>query len=75
MQAAMLPLEFLRLRRVGEGEVHAIGEDGEPGLRFARVPYRINARAGPEWATLQQQVVCDHLAVHAPEDIPGLVCT
>jgi hypothetical protein len=24
---------------------------------------------------LQQQVVCDHLAVHAPEDIPGLVCT
>lgn len=41
MQAAMLPLEFLRLRRVGEGEAHAIGEDGEPGLRFAHVPYRM----------------------------------
>jgi hypothetical protein len=71
MQAAMLSLEFLRLRRVGEREAHAIGEDGEPGLRFAHVPYRINVRAGPEWAALQQQIVGDRLAVHAAEDIPG----
>ena len=42
----MLSLEFLRLRRVGEVEAYAIGEDGKIGLRFPHVPYWSNVSAG-----------------------------
>ena len=67
----MLALKFLRLPRIGEGEPHAVRQDGEAGLRLAHVPDQVDMRAGAERIALQQQVVGHRLAVQPGEDVPG----